>query len=190
MKCNTITEAVTSGSNTDDAIQSMIRLVAESWRFTRGVLRMAEKLDVVSQDRLANQARFFIRQLDDILTCHETGRKIAEVFKQAKASAPAMVIIDEMEAFLPERNATPNVHSLEELAEFLRQLQDAGKQQVLVSAMTNRLDLIDAAVLRRGRFDHILEVGPAGKEEIVVLLEALLSKIPHVEVLVREPLLD
>jgi len=110
---------------------------------------------------------------------HETGRKIAEVFKQAKASAPAMVIIDEMEAFLPERNATPNVHSLEELAEFLRQLQDAGKQQVLVSAMTNRLDLIDAAVLRRGRFDHILEVGPAGKEEIVVLLEALLSKIPH-----------
>jgi len=31
---------------------------------------MAEKLDVVSQDRLANQARFFIRQLDDILTCH------------------------------------------------------------------------------------------------------------------------
>jgi ATP-dependent 26S proteasome regulatory subunit len=47
--------------------------------------------------------------------------------------------------------------------------------------MTNRLDMIDPAILRRGRFDHIIEVGPAVEEEIEALLTALLGGIPREE---------
>jgi len=49
---------------------------------------------------------------------------------------------------------------------------------VLVIAMTNRIELIDPAILRRGRFDHIIEVPMASVTEIRFLLDHLLAKIP------------
>ena len=68
-------------------------------------------------------------------------------------------------------------HHTEEVAEFLRQIQEANKKHVLVIAMTNLLDKIDPAILRKGRFDHHIEVGYPSEEEIKSLLEFLLAKI-------------
>ena len=45
-------------------------------------------------------------------------------------------------------------------------------------AMTNMLDTIDPAILRRGRFDHIIEVKMANKEEIAALLNAKFKELP------------
>ena len=44
--------------------------------------------------------------------------------------------------------------------------------------MTNRVDMIDPAILRRGRFDHVLKVDFASEVEILSLLEKLLSLLP------------
>jgi len=109
---------------------------------------------------------------------HETSRKIADIFQTAMEQSPAMVIIDEMEAFLSERDAGGH-HRIEEVAEFLRKIPEAQKRGVLIIGMTNRLDLIDPAILRRGRFDHLIKVEMPTTEEVLAVLTELLEGKPH-----------
>lgn len=111
---------------------------------------------------------------------HATSKKIAEVFDEAIAHAPSVIMIDEMEAFLADRSmgAASGTHHMEEVAEFLRRIPEASKQHVLVIAMTNMIDAIDPAIIRRGRFDHIVEVKMPSAAEVRALLESLLSKLP------------
>lgn len=110
---------------------------------------------------------------------HDTSKKISEVFSQAIKAAPSILVIDEMEAFLTNRNMSgPGTHHVEEVAEFLRRIPEAISKGVLVFAMTNMLDTIDPAILRRGRFDHIVEVKMANKEEIAALLNAKFKELP------------
>lgn len=102
---------------------------------------------------------------------HDTAKKISEVFARAIHCAPSIVVIDEMESYLSDRNSvTSNSQHIEEVAEFLRQIQNAQDNHVLVIAMTNMYDKIDSAILRRGRFDHHIEVGLPSEEEIYDLL--------------------
>ena len=109
---------------------------------------------------------------------HETSKKVAGIFEKAMASAPSVLVIDEMEAFLADREAGSGHHRVEEVAEFLRRIPEATENDVLIIAMTNRIDMIDPAILRRGRFDHVIEVGLASEKEVQGLLGALLDKIP------------
>lgn len=109
---------------------------------------------------------------------HDTSKKIAEVFKCAIDSAPSVVVIDEMESYLSNRDSqSSNSQHYEEVAEFLRQIQEAQKNKVLIIAMTNMYDKIDPAILRRGRFDHHLEVGLPSEEEITALLSSIAQNI-------------
>lgn len=109
---------------------------------------------------------------------HDTSRKISQVFEQAMDSAPSVLVIDEMDAFLAERDLTGGHHRVEEVAEFLRRIPEAAKNEVLVIGMTNRIDMIDEAVLRRGRFDHVIQVDFAGEVDMKALLQKLLAQIP------------
>jgi hypothetical protein len=111
---------------------------------------------------------------------HETSRKVAEVFERAIKDAPSVLTIDEMEAYLADREmgAGSSHHRVEEVGEFLRRIPEAIANRVLVIAMTNRIEMIDPAILRRGRFDHVIEVGMPSREEVDGLLRELLSKVP------------
>lgn len=109
---------------------------------------------------------------------HETSRKVAEVFGRAMESAPSVLVIDEMEAFLADREIGSGHHRVEEVAEFLRRIPEASKNEVLIVAMTNRIEMIDPAILRRGRFDHIIKVDYASEDEILALLDKLLATLP------------
>jgi cell division protease FtsH len=109
---------------------------------------------------------------------HDTSRKIAQVFDKAIASAPSVLVIDEMDAFLADREMGSGHHRVEEVAEFLRRIPEAVKNDVLVIAMTNRLELIDEAILRRGRFDHLIKVDFPNLEEVRMLLDKLLTDLP------------
>jgi hypothetical protein len=112
---------------------------------------------------------------------HETSRKVAEVFDKAIENAPSVLVIDEMEAFLADRSmsGSSSQYHVEEMAEFLRRIPEATKRQVLIIAMTNRIDMIDPAILRRGRFDHIIKMDYANENEARSLLENLVSAIPN-----------
>lgn len=109
---------------------------------------------------------------------HETSKKVAELFDKAMDSAPSVLVIDEMEGFLADRDAGSGHHRIEEVGEFLRRIPEAAKNEVLIVAMTNRIDMIDPAILRRGRFDHVIKVGHASESEVRSLLDKLLSALP------------
>jgi cell division protease FtsH len=114
---------------------------------------------------------------------HETSKKISEVFQRAIDQAPSVVVIDEMEAFLADRGmgSGSSHHRVEEMAEFLRRIPEATKKGVLVIGMTNRLDMIDQAIVRRGRFDHIIKVEQADESEIETLMKSMLDGLPKSE---------
>lgn len=111
---------------------------------------------------------------------HDTSKKISGIFEQAIQNAPSVIVVDEMEAFLSSRelSASSGQHHMEEMAEFLRRIPDAASKNVLIIAMTNMIDRIDPAILRRGRFDHIVEVQMPSKEEVESLLRHLLVSLP------------
>ena len=111
---------------------------------------------------------------------HETSRKVAEIFEEAAKNAPSVIVIDEMEAFLSSRETvmgSREIH-MEEVAEFLRKIPEAPQNKILVFGMTNLIESIDRAILRRGRFDYMLEVEMPTEEEIISLLESLLRDRP------------
>lgn len=110
---------------------------------------------------------------------HETSKKVAEVFDKAMQNAPSVLVIDEMEAFLADREMGSGHHRVEEVAEFLRRIPEATKNEVLIVAMTNRVDMIDPAILRRGRFDHVIKVDFASELEVLALVEKLLLTLPR-----------
>lgn len=114
---------------------------------------------------------------------HETSKKISSLFDEAIEKAPSVLVIDEMESFLSNRSDSGigNGHHVEEVAEFLRKIPEATKKHVLVVAMTNMISRIDPAIRRKGRFDHILEVGMPSSQEVKAVLENGLSKVPHDE---------
>lgn len=111
---------------------------------------------------------------------HQTGKLISELFAKAIQAAPSILIIDEIEAYLGKREGASD-HHIEEVDEFLRNIPMAIEKQVLIIGMTNHLDMIDPAVLRKGRFDQILEVEMPGKKEVRDALHHLLAKIPQSE---------
>lgn len=109
---------------------------------------------------------------------HETSKKVAQVFDKAMENSPSVLVIDEMEAFLADREMGSGHHRVEEVAEFLRRIPEAVKNDVLIIAMTNRIEMIDPAIQRRGRFDHVVKVDFASEIEVQALLNKLLSSLP------------
>ena len=112
---------------------------------------------------------------------HGTSKKISDLFDKAIESAPSVLIIDEMESFLSDRQSgrASGLHHVEEVAEFLRRIPETSKKNVLIVAMTNLIDMIDPAIRRRGRFDHIIEVTMPSREEAASLIFSLLERLPQ-----------
>ena len=67
---------------------------------------------------------------------------------------------------------------MEEVGEFLRRIPEAAEHHVLLFGMTNMPDSIDSAILRKGRFDHMLLVGMPSAEEVRGVLEHSLEELP------------
>ena len=102
----------------------------------------------------------------------ESEQAVREMFKTARQAAPCIIFLDEIEALLPARGAGGGDSHVSErvLSQFLAELDGIEELKgVLVLGATNRLDLMDVAVLRPGRFDEIVELplpGEADRREI------------------------
>jgi transitional endoplasmic reticulum ATPase len=91
----------------------------------------------------------------------ESERGVREVFHKARQAAPCIVFFDEIDALLPTRSAgnTDSHVSERVLSQFLADFDGIEELNgVLVLGATNRLDILDPAVLRPGRFDEIVEL--------------------------------
>lgn len=112
---------------------------------------------------------------------HETPVLIEQKFAEAADHAPAIIIIDEMEAFLPSRTSRSADHHAvqEEVASFLKCIQAAAQQHVLVVGMTNYIEKVDPAILRSGRLGRHITVEMPDTAEVESVLAAELDKRPH-----------
>ncbi len=90
----------------------------------------------------------------------ESERGIREVFKKAKQASPCIVFFDELDAIAPIRGASADSHVTERvISQFLTEMDGMEELKgVIVLAATNRLDIIDPALLRAGRFDFQMEL--------------------------------
>ncbi len=91
----------------------------------------------------------------------ESERAIREVFKIAKQASPTILFFDEIDSIVPRRgSSSTDAHVTERvISQFLTEMDGIEELKgVVVLAATNRLDLIDPALLRSGRFDILLEL--------------------------------
>jgi len=109
---------------------------------------------------------------------HQTSITLTRVFEDAAAKAPAILLMEEIDAMTGDRDRGQQEHKVEEVNQLLRLVEDAAARGILLIATTNRLEAIDPAILRRGRFDLKIEVGYPDEAEIKVVLESLLEKRP------------
>lgn len=91
----------------------------------------------------------------------ESEKGVREVFRKAKQASPSLLFFDEIDSLVPQRRAGGDTTQVTErvISQFLAELDGIEELKgVVVLAATNRLDIIDPAVLRAGRFDLILEL--------------------------------
>ena len=108
--------------------------------------------------------------------------RVRDLFEQAKKSAPCIVFIDEIDAIGRARGKNAGFGGNDERENTLNQLltemdgfqTNAG---VIVLAATNRVDILDKALMRAGRFDRQIEIGLPDVKEREAIFEVHLRKL-------------
>ena len=110
----------------------------------------------------------------------ESEKGVREVFRKARQAAPCIVFFDEIDAIAPTRGPGSDSHVTERVISQLLTEMDGLEvlSNVIIIAATNRPDIIDAALLRPGRFDRLLYVPPPDKEARMQILKIHTSKKP------------
>ncbi len=91
----------------------------------------------------------------------ESERQVRDVFRKARQAAPCIIFFDELDALMPARGGAASDTPVTDrvLSQFLAELDGIEELKgVLVLGATNRLDRLDPAVLRPGRFDEVVEI--------------------------------
>ena len=117
--------------------------------------------------------------------------RVRDLFEQAKKVAPCIVFIDEIDAIGRARGKNSGFSGNDERENTLNQLltemdgfqTNAG---VIVLAATNRVDILDKALMRAGRFDRQIEVGLPDVKERKEIFEVHLKRLKLDEKLDRE----
>ncbi len=96
---------------------------------------------------------------------------LRNVFEEAIKNAPSIVVVDELDALVPRREKTHGDQEQRIVATFLTQMDGLRQlKDVVVLGTTNRIDAIDPALRRGGRFECEIPIGapdPAGREAIL-----------------------
>lgn len=100
----------------------------------------------------------------------ETESQVRKVFENAREHEPSIIFIDELDSLATKREGSGNMEN--RVVAQLLALMDGldSKDRIVVVATTNRIDTIDPALRRPGRFDREIEIGVPnrdGREEIL-----------------------
>ena len=99
-------------------------------------------------------------------------KRVRTIFDKARKEAPSIIFIDEVDALGAKRNADSNNEKDQTLNQLLIELDGFNNtSNVIVIAATNRLDLLDEALLRPGRFDRKIYVGNPNFHSRLKILE-------------------
>jgi len=92
----------------------------------------------------------------------ESEKGVREIFRKARQAAPCIIFLDEIDSLVPRRSSgNSDSHVTENIvSQILTEIDGLEElHNVLIIGATNRLDIVDEALLRPGRFDRIIEVG-------------------------------
>ncbi|KAI0055886.1 AAA family ATPase [Artomyces pyxidatus] len=117
----------------------------------------------------------------------ESERAVREIFRRARAAAPSIIFFDEIDALATARSSGTEGGSHEGVLTSLLNEMDGIEELVGVTVIgaTNRPDVLDSALMRPGRLDRILYVGPpdhAGRIEILKIRTRKMSVDPDLDV--------
>ncbi len=99
-------------------------------------------------------------------------KRVRELFNQAKAQAPSIIFIDEIDAVGKQRGLGSNDEREATLNELLTQMDGFdGNSGVMVIGATNKIEVLDEALLRAGRFDRRVFLTLPSKEDRLQILE-------------------
>ncbi|WP_297433187.1 ATP-dependent metallopeptidase FtsH/Yme1/Tma family protein [Sulfurimonas sp.] len=107
-------------------------------------------------------------------------KRVHELFLAAKKNAPSIIFIDEIDAVGKKRDGNRNDEREATLNQLLTEMDGfEGSTGVIVVAATNKIDVLDSALLRAGRFDRRIFVELPTKKERESILLKYLDKVPH-----------
>jgi len=108
----------------------------------------------------------------------ESEKAIREIFRKAKASAPCVVIFDELDSLAKSKMKDETNQGETILSQMLTEMEDSGASNIIVVGITNRPDLIDNSMLRNGRLDIVLYVQPPDEKSRLEIIKILTDGMP------------
>lgn len=109
--------------------------------------------------------------------------RVRELFEEARKVAPSIIFIDEIDTIGRSRSSALAAGGHDEREQTLNQILTemdgfTGSEGVVVLAATNRPDVLDAALLRPGRFDRTIVVNPPDRKGRTAILRVHTRKVP------------
>lgn len=109
----------------------------------------------------------------------ESEQRLREIFEEAKENAPSIIFIDEIDAIAPRRDEVTGEVERRVVAQLLALMDGLEERgQVIVIGATNRIDAIDPALRRPGRFDREIEIGVPDREGRFEILQIHTRNMP------------
>lgn len=106
--------------------------------------------------------------------------RIRELFALARKNKPAIIFIDEIDALAPQRSAEEPQNQIQTVNQLLSEMDNIDQEKnlgIYVLAATNRVEALDPALLRPGRFDWQLHIRLPSDEDRKQILTKLISSI-------------
>jgi len=135
---------------------------------------------------VANEAgaSFFSIQGPEIMNKFygESESRLRDIFEQAEKSAPSVIFIDEIDSIAPKRDEVTGEVERRVVAQLLTLMDGLNpRKNVVVIAATNRVDSLDPALRRPGRFDREIEIGVPDREGRKEILQVHTRGMPLAE---------
>ena len=109
----------------------------------------------------------------------ESEQRLREIFEEAKENAPAIIFIDEIDSIAPKREEVTGEVERRVVAQLLTLMDGLEERgQVIVIGATNRIDAVDPALRRPGRFDREIEIGVPDREGRYEILQIHTRNMP------------
>ena len=102
----------------------------------------------------------------------ESEQRLREIFEEANKEAPSIIFIDELDSIAPKREEVTGEVERRVVAQLLTMMDGLEERgQVVVIGATNRIDAIDPALRRPGRFDREIEIGVPDRLERIEIFQ-------------------
>ncbi|MFO7967622.1 MAG: CDC48 family AAA ATPase [Archaeoglobaceae archaeon] len=109
----------------------------------------------------------------------ESEQRLREIFEEAKESSPSIIFIDEIDAVAPKRDDVTGEVERRVVAQLLALMDGLEERgQIVVIGATNRIDAVDPALRRPGRYDRELEIGVPDREGRFEIMQVHTRNMP------------